>query len=120
MKATIQLEKKGGKPLKVRFQKTVLVKEPYTIFKTIVSDVQEVLFNEIVKDLNVTTGNLSDDYGHVSSVLMLSELKKQVENRNVVYIVEAQEGFLRFSPQVKSQTELQSFQNAVVSCGALD
>lgn len=118
--------------IKVRFKWTELIRVSKTrsTFKKVTTEVAHFTFGEIrqihacnYKGIgNVRRGYayLMDDWGHSSMKLGLHAIKEKLEARAVVYEVELNIAWLRFSPVVKTKREQLAFSEEVNAYGSLD
>ena len=118
--------------IKVKFKWTELIRvsPARSLYKKVTTEVARLSFSEIrqihaanykgIGRVRRGYGYLMDDWGHTSLKLNLNDLKEQLENRDVVYEVELNIAWLRFTPAVKTEKEHLAFSNAISAFGSLD
>lgn len=88
----------------------------------IIKKIEKLTFEELISKYfkNVNDAFLADDFGHSAKWISLIDLKKSLENRNIVYEVSIDVNRLTIFPKVKTKKELASFANEVRTYSQLD
>lgn len=99
-------------------------------FHQISTNTEKYTFKEIIQihqnnfkgtgEISSDFGYLTNDFRNCSSIMSLDSLRKMVEERDVLYVINLDRSSLYFTPMVKTQKELDGYKDFVKSFSPLD